>query len=355
MVGMRLKGSLALLVGVSAIAPNALNRVDYNREYTVKIHPHEGCHVDRFVTEHISLHSKGFHLVCASDAPAHDGVAVRFWRHSRAHAVDIMFRRRDVTDSNADTLMPRLLRALVHALSDMPLTNKWHHPELKQPPALFSAVTRERLLSLGDVLRASRDGGVLFLEGGQYMLPSVRIGFRQTLRGVPGIANTDAGLEIETLSLEPAIFSVRNFISEAECAAIVREAAPHVHSSGVSLTDADQGRQATDWRTSSQTWLKSAESATARRLDVRIENMTGIPRVHQEDVQVLRYLNGQFYDHHTDGTFTFDRKCVGSPSMLGPTTGNREPFAIKVAVIIRSCASVSSVSLARRHTRPCHS
>ena len=309
MVGKCLRGSLALLVGVfvSAIAPHALDHVDYNREYTAKIHPHEGCHVDRFVTEHISLHSQGFHLLCVSDAPAHDGIAVRFWRHSRAHAVDVMLRRRDVADSNADTHMPRLLRALVHALTDMPLTNKWQHPELKQPPGLFSAVTRERLISLRAVLRASRDGGVFFLEGGQYMLPSVRIGFRQILRGVPGIANSDAGIEVETLSLEPAIFSVRNFISEAECAAIVQEAAPHVHSSGVSLTDADQGRQATDWRTSSQMWLKSAASATARRLDVRIENMTGIPRVHQEDVQVLRYLNGQFYDHHTDGTFfTFD-------------------------------------------------
>ena len=36
------------------------------------------------------------------------------------------------------------------------------------------------------------------------------------------------------------------------------------------------------------------------RLDLRIENLTGVDRNHFEDLQVLRYLNGQFYDHHHD-------------------------------------------------------
>ena len=43
---------------------------------------------------------------------------------------------------------------------------------------------------------------------------------------------------------------------------------------------------AQEFRTSTQTWLRSDSDRRVRRIDRRVANLTGVPARHQEDVQV---------------------------------------------------------------------
>eukprot|EP00937_MAST-01D_sp_MAST-1D-sp2_P005700 g5700.t1 len=279
----------------------------------VQVQCHEACNISKYVTDVVSPHSEGYHLLClslsdpaAAQASEEATVRVRAWRHSRAeHMADFEVQMPTMSlDSDAESLLEVLKPRL-----GMPRPNRWQRQELRQPPAFFAPSTRTRLTTVRAALE-SREG-VFLIEGGQFVLPAVRVGFRQPLGRLAAIGSApgsaaaagEAVAEAETLSLQPALFAVRDFISSAECKTIIAEAAPRVADSGVELTDRDQGKAAEEWRTSQQAWLKSGGdygSETAERLDLRIENMTGVPRSHSEDLQVLRYRKGQFYDHHHD-------------------------------------------------------
>jgi hypothetical protein len=58
--------------------------------------------------------------------------------------------------------------------------------------------------------------------GGEWVWPGVRVGYQQ---------KTLEGVELTTLSLRPLVFSVRDLLTEEECAFIRQEAEPHVVSS----------------------------------------------------------------------------------------------------------------------------
>ena len=107
--------------------------------------------------------------------------------------------------------------------------------------------------------------------------------------------------EIETLSLQPLVVSVRGFIDDDECDYIQTEAGPAMAYSGVSLMDKDKGRPASDWRTSQSTFLHArADTPTLYTIEQRTASLTRIPRQNQEDVQVLRYGQTEKYDAHHD-------------------------------------------------------
>jgi prolyl 4-hydroxylase len=107
-------------------------------------------------------------------------------------------------------------------------------------------------------------------------------------------------LEIETLCIQPLVFEVKNFLKNEECDYIIQQAEPAMTSSEVYQNDADVGKPATEWRTSTQTWLRSASDALIAQIDQRVEALTRVPIAHQEDVQVLRYLTSQKYNVHLD-------------------------------------------------------
>jgi hypothetical protein len=251
-----------------------------------------GCTMPRYLTplqegpqrSSIGEASQGYHLLCVQPAGGGSGgVSVRGWRDSRPGSpVDFVAAGANATDVGA------FMAALRAALGAPRLPNQWGHEALRQPMALFEAATRRRIESMEALLRAGDSGGVFAIEGGQFIYPGVRVGFKQRLGGVlPGLA---APIEVETLSLRPAVFSVRHFLLPAECAHIQAHAAPTMGDSGVVLMDKDVGKPSTEWRTSTQTWLSSASDTVAQALDHRIENLTGVPRSHYEDVQVLRYV-----------------------------------------------------------------
>jgi len=73
-------------------------------------------------------------------------------------------------------------------------------------------------------------GGMLLLfEGGQFLWPGVRVGFRRevVLGGTPVV--------LETLALQPLVLEVESFLSDAECEHVIKSAMPHMAKSKVSM------------------------------------------------------------------------------------------------------------------------
>src|SRR5689334_12059631 len=64
--------------------------------------------------------------------------------------------------------------------------------------------------------------------------------------------------------------------------------------------DHDKGKPDTEWRTSRTHFLPSQGDAMLRAIDQRVADLTRQPKQHQEDAQVLRYDEGQFYSAHHD-------------------------------------------------------
>ena len=143
-----------------------------------------------------------------------------------------------------------------------------------------------------------KNGMVLLMEGGAWVWPGVREGFQRQVH----LHDTKMTILLETLSLRPLLFSVQHFISEKECDEVQRISKPHVRSaSGVSLMDQDQGKDASEWRTSQSAFIASQRKGDALDLlEHRTSSLTRLPISHQEYTQVLRYGKGQKYDSHHD-------------------------------------------------------
>lgn len=62
---------------------------------------------------------------------------------------------------------------------------------------------------------------------------------------------------ITTLSLNPRVFEIKNFLKEEECTNIVNTALPHLSTSSVQTKDADRGKDASEWRVSNYHFLSS--------------------------------------------------------------------------------------------------
>lgn len=135
------------------------------------------------------------------------------------------------------------------------------------------------------------EGTVFIFTGGNYMIPGVRIGYEQT---------NNLGHKITTLSLRPLVFRVSNFLTHQECDHIRLCAEPHLKKSVTSKMDHDLDKPDSTWRTSEQYFLPSKGDAIISSIDARVAALTKTAVNQQEQVQVLRYLNGQFYKQHTD-------------------------------------------------------
>jgi prolyl 4-hydroxylase len=186
------------------------------------------------------------------------------------------------------------IRSLLQDKLDLPTKN-----ELKQAWALFSP-TGERL-QLGEESPAESStndlfslGMFLLMEGGQWVWPGVRKGFVRHIQ-----LDETRNATLETLSVQPLVFSVDGFLADEECDWIRVTAEPHMAQSGVSLMDRDKGKPATEWRTSETTFL-SEKTEEIAEIDQRTSQLVRIPKNHQEPPQVLRYVLNARYDQHTD-------------------------------------------------------
>jgi prolyl 4-hydroxylase len=150
-----------------------------------------------------------------------------------------------------------------------------------------------------DVLK--KHGMILLYEGGNWMWPGVRIGYSRMVQvDVFQKNNDNTMMEIETLSLTPLVVSVKNFITTDECNHIQTMAEPFMEYSQVTLMDKDEGRPASDFRTSQSTFLEAGKDVILNALEDRTASLTRIPKNHQEFTQVLRYQHGEQYLAHLD-------------------------------------------------------
>mmetsp|Transcript_14449 Transcript_14449/g.22577 ORF Transcript_14449/g.22577 Transcript_14449/m.22577 type:complete len:524 (-) Transcript_14449:165-1736(-) len=194
---------------------------------------------------------------------------------------------------------------------------------LHQPWALFDTLGQKVITEVapGDVpLRGKRLsiprvleqlGMVLLMEGGQWVWPGVHVGYKRHVdlysimpsakpKDVDSQTSTTTTAILETLSLTPLVLSVEGFLSTAECDYIQQTATPNMRYSSVSLTDADQGKEASEFRTSQSTFLGSRGDSILQDIDDRTASLVRIPSSHQEHVQVLRYGKTEHYVAHHD-------------------------------------------------------
>jgi len=211
--------------------------------------------------------------------------------------------------------------------------------DMRQPWALFSPegerILDELMEEKEDVGFFSRElasfvGTTLLFQGGQFLWPGVRIGFKREIALYsimpardPIPKDTNWTVTLETLSLTPLVLSVEGFLSESECQHIREVAEPTMKYSGVVLHDSDAGRPASDFRTSKTTFV-SANDEILLDIDYRTASLTRIPRRHQETVQVLRYGETERYTSHHD---YFDpglyQKDPNTLSLIGNGRRNR--------------------------------
>jgi prolyl 4-hydroxylase len=128
------------------------------------------------------------------------------------------------------------------------------------------------------------------------------------------IVSTSAPLKLtlEVLSTVPKVFLIRDFLSSEEIDMIIAEAIPRLRSSEIgSTTVGAQTERMVDIRRSSTAWLPSSVSSSILHIFHRAADLLRIPRLNisignaiAEDLQVVRYLEGEKYDGHFDwGTF----------------------------------------------------
>ena len=234
---------------------------------------------DDWLTEEVL--QPGLH-VCEPSAPAADGavaLTVRFDGSKAGRRADVVLSADELADM-AGT------RCALEAKLALP-----PRPPPQQPWALFS-VSGERLTSTERLLAV---GVFLLIEGGQYVRPGVRVGHKQR-----ALSETGRPLEVETVSLTPLIFSIKNFLTPEDCAHVIEKASGLMFNSPVVNMDKDLGKKATEWRTSRQAWLESDMTPTIAAMSERVARLVACPASYQESLQVLSYALRQKYDVHLD-------------------------------------------------------
>eukprot|EP00435_Cladocopium_sp_Y103_P038240 s103_g10.t1 len=141
-------------------------------------------------------------------------------------------------------------------------------------------------------------GMILAFEGGSFVWPGVRVGFRRNMTIRP-LNAPPIELQMETRSLQPLVVEISSFLDASDCQHIIDKALPHVEKSTVKHMDHDVGKPDANWRTSS-TYFMPSDDDVLRRIDDRVSALTLVRKSHQELAQILRYQKGEQYVGHTD-------------------------------------------------------
>uniref|UniRef100_A0A7S3PXY7 Fe2OG dioxygenase domain-containing protein n=1 Tax=Chaetoceros debilis TaxID=122233 RepID=A0A7S3PXY7_9STRA len=235
----------------------------------------------------------GMHIICLDE----HGSFLKVWKSARPTAIEEKLQGSDFFSSFVEFIKDGLLV-------------REHHLSNTQPWAIFST-NGERLSGELDFTDEAYDdlkmhGMVILMEGGNWIWPGVRIGFKRNIDLFTGYSTISDGTperntaEIETLSLKPLVLSVKNFITERECDHIQDIALPRMEYSSVTLMDKDAGRPASDFRTSQSAFVGSDDDEIMEALEIRTASLTRVPKNHQEYTQVLRYGYSEKYSGHVD-------------------------------------------------------
>ncbi|WP_448121078.1 2OG-Fe(II) oxygenase [Xanthomonas arboricola] len=112
--------------------------------------------------------------------------------------------------------------------------------------------------------------------------------------------------------LLPRVVVLGDFLSDAECEALIALAQPRLARSRT--VDNDNGAQIVHAaRTSHSMCLQLGQDALCQRIEARIARLLDWPVDHGEGLQVLRYATGAEYQKHYD---YFDPAAAGTPVLL---------------------------------------
>lgn len=106
----------------------------------------------------------------------------------------------------------------------------------------------------------------------------------------------------------PWVVAIENFLSDAECKRLIElggdDYERSTEYSGEMGLDGSYGFVESAGRTSTNTWCQDEcrDDPVAKAVIERMTNMTGIPYDNYEDLQLVRYEPGQFYQKHHDYT-----------------------------------------------------
>lgn len=171
-------------------------------------------------------------------------------------------------------------------------------PSQRIPWAIFSSTGQQLVDELDDNDSAlellTSYGMVIWMEGGMWLWPGVRVGFRRVIE-----LEDDKTIELETLAIDPLVLSVKDFLGKDESRHVREVARPSMQYSAVTLMDKDKGKLSSDWRTSQSTFVRAKDDIMVA-LERRTASLTRLPKGNQEDLQVLRYEQTEKYSAHND-------------------------------------------------------
>ena len=103
------------------------------------------------------------------------------------------------------------------------------------------------------------------------------------------------------------IITLDGFLTDEECDTLIRLGAEQGYERSEDADDNPQmdgtfGGKKSDGRTSTNAWCVDAcyNHSVTQRVIEKIENLTGVPDINSEYLQLLRYEPGQFYERHHD-------------------------------------------------------
>jgi len=109
--------------------------------------------------------------------------------------------------------------------------------------------------------------------------------------------------EVEVISAEPPLVVVHNFISTSKCDDIIETA----KSRDMMRSTIGSTQSTSSIRTSSTVWLRDEDCAEPLRLIAeKVSSISGLPPTNMENLQVVRYQEGQQFEVHTDHQDSFN-------------------------------------------------
>ena len=292
--------------------------------------------IERFGQKGYESGISGFHVLCIERDDENDTLIVELYARGVNSTQELSVAseeyngnvgRRQYTVSNRFESLRDDIEKRFRLRPDLDSTR-----ETRQPWALYTP-SGGRVYGAADVdideeavLNQITSTGMIYLfTGGAFIWPTVRVGFEREIDVSSIISSTydeynkqlfsslelfgrrSMGSErkviLETLSIAPTVFAVKNFLSNDECDFVKNKAEPRMKKSSVSHNDQDKNSPASKWRTSSSTFLYAERSRvddTLHEIDRRVASLTRIPRNHHEQVQVLRYNYLEKYNAHHD-------------------------------------------------------
>jgi len=98
-----------------------------------------------------------------------------------------------------------------------------------------------------------------------------------------------------------------DFLTKEECNVIIELARPLLERSGVV-----QENSISDDRTSTGVFLDTNMHPVLEKISKKVSEITNIPIENQEDIQVVNYQKGQYYNEHYDECFEDTKECKES-------------------------------------------